>query len=351
MAVMNSDNDNPGMSQNEEVAADWCVRLFDGPLNPDEKAAFEHWMSANPQNALLFQRMVGVLHHVNAIADMPGFLALRADALAAMEQAAEEPQAARRPSRRRAVAACLGLAISMLGALGVWQGSKPDVYATAIGERRSVQLADGSSVSLDADSQISVKLKDDRRMIVLDRGRAKFDVAKDPLRPFSVAAGSQAVVATGTSFSVELLQDQLRIFLYEGKVDVLAQQSLSRATQQDLPYHAAASLSPGQELVATLTSGAGRIVQADSHRAMSWEEGRLDFTNISLSNAVERFNRYAKTPIVVEDAAAGQKIINGVFDAGDVDSFVLGVTSLYGLSSNRDGKFIYIKFKENYNVK
>jgi transmembrane sensor len=347
MAVMNSENDNLGMSQNEEAAADWCMRLFDGPLNPDEKAEFEHWMSTSPHNALLFQRMVGVLHHTNAIADMPGFLALRAEALAAMDQAAEEPQAATRPSRRGVAAACLALLICVLGALGVWQGSAPDVYATAIGERRSIRLADGSSVSLDADSQISVTLKDDRRMIVLDRGRAKFDVAKDPLRPFSVTAGTQAVVATGTSFSVELLKDQLRVLLYEGKVDVLPQRSLSRATKKDLPYHAAASLTPGQELIATLTSGAGRIIQADTHRAMSWEEGRLDFTNISLANAVERFNRYATTPIVIEDAAAGQKIINGVFDAGDVNSFILGVTSLYDLSLKNDGQFIYIKFQRN----
>lgn len=341
---MSSVNDNLGMSHNEEVAAEWCMRLTDGSLSVYEKHKLESWIATSPENGKLLEQMVTVMHHTNAIADMPGFLTLRAEALAAMDQGSAHQKSGVWTPRRHIVAVAMSLILLIAG---TWDWSDQDIYVSEVGERRTIQLADGSKVSLDADSQIRVDYKDDRRMVVLDRGRAKFDVAKDPLRPFSVAAGTQAVVATGTSFSVELLQDQLRVFLFEGRVDVLPQQSLARSTTKAIPYKATASLDPGQELVATLRSGAGKIVDADIDRAKSWEAGRLDFTNIPLSQAVERFNRYSKVPIVVEDAAAGRKVINGVFDSGDVDSFVLGVTTLYELTSKSHDGHVSIKSVKN----
>lgn len=347
---MNSDNDNQGMSRNEEAAADWCMRLFDSSLGEAEKAELRCWIAAEQGNMLLLERMVAVLHHTNAIADMPGFLALRSEALAMMEKPSENLPMFGGLSRRRMLAAVMGV---VMIAVGYWDWSKPDVYATAIGERRSIYLEDGSNVSLDADSQISVAFVGDRRMVVLDRGRAKFDVAKDPLRPFSVTAGTQAIVAIGTSFSVELLQDQLRVLLYEGRVDVLSQRALVKATTSSLPYKASASLDPGQELVAALTSGAGKVVETDIDRSISWESGRLDFTDMPLAKAVERFNRYSKVPIIISDSAAKQTLVSGVFDTGDVDSFILGVTSLYDLTSHSNENYVFIEskkvLKENIN--
>ena len=48
-------------------------------------------------------------------------------------------------------------------------------------------------------------------------GRAKFDVAHDALRPFSVLARNRLTVATGTSFSVELLSRQVLAFRCHGR--------------------------------------------------------------------------------------------------------------------------------------
>src|SRR3546814_19485198 len=96
---------------------------------------------------------------------------------------------------------------------------RPDAYATHIGERQLAVLDDGSRVSLDAVTKVKVRMKDEARQVELLEGRAKFDVAKDPLRPFTVAAGDKLVVAVGTSFSVELIDGQVRVILYEGQVE------------------------------------------------------------------------------------------------------------------------------------
>src|SRR3546814_19520630 len=100
-------------------------------------------------------------------------------------------------------------------------GDSTRPYQTEVGERRVALLDDQSRLSLDADSLVEVDMSDRQRELTLVRGRAKFDVAKDPLRPFTVVAGDKMVVATGTSFSVEMVGKVVRVLLYHVRVSVL----------------------------------------------------------------------------------------------------------------------------------
>jgi transmembrane sensor len=337
--MMVPQNDNDRVAEREEQAAAWCLLIADRALTVDEQKDFDAWLAADERHAYHFEQMVTVWQGTDAIAEMPGFLSLRAGALTAMEKARRAGQPA--PTRRRAAGMLAAAAI--FAGIGGWHwGTGPDIYSTEVGERRIVRLDDGSSVSLDAASRMSVSFTDERRAIVLDRGRAKFDVAKDPLRPFTVTAGSQAVVAIGTSFSVELLHDQLRVQLFEGQVAVVPRAAAAGHLKKQRPVtQATTQLLPGQELVASLSSGATKILPVDAGRSLGWEGGQVDFVDMPLTDAVERINRYAASPIVLRDAAAGRHLVNGVFDAGDADSFVKGVTSLYPLVAHEEnGKII-----------
>jgi transmembrane sensor len=334
-------NDNDRIAEREEQAAAWCLLLAERSLTVNERADFDAWLAADESHALHFDQMVTVWQGTDAIAEMPGFLALRADALTAMEKA-RRGSAASFPTRRSAFAAAATFAL-MTGMGGWYWSERPDVYSTDVGERRVVRLEDGSSVSLDAVSQVSVSFTEERRAVTLDHGRAKFDVAKDPLRPFTVTAGSQSVVAVGTSFSVELLRNQLRVLLFEGQVAVVPRAAAAAAVKTRRRAPATTQLLPGQELVADLSSGAAAVLPVEAERSLGWEGGRVDFVDMPLADAVERINRYAASPIVIGDAAAGRHLVNGVFDAGDTDSFVKGVTSLYPLFARDVGDKIIIK--------
>jgi ferric-dicitrate binding protein FerR (iron transport regulator) len=52
-----------------------------------------------------------------------------------------------------------------------------------------VPLADGSLVAINTKTALEVAMKPKSRHIVLKEGEAWFQVAKDPQRPFVVAAG------------------------------------------------------------------------------------------------------------------------------------------------------------------
>jgi transmembrane sensor len=72
----------------------------------------------------------------------------------------------------------------------------PWEYATALGEQRTIQLADSSIVTLNADSRIELRLDESHRDIKLKRGEVLFKVAHD--RPFTVQTNTVIVRAVGT---------------------------------------------------------------------------------------------------------------------------------------------------------
>jgi transmembrane sensor len=223
-------------------------------------------------------------------------------------------------------AASVAIAI-FLGAAVWWQVS-PQHFSSGIGERRTVPLADGSVISLDAASEVLVRYSTEQRTLHLVRGRAKFDVAKDPHRPFRVHAADREIVATGTAFSVEIVQKEVRIVLYEGQVSVVGPSPSERT-----------ALSPGHELIAPISVARVQIRPVDATRALSWESGRLEFVDEPLASALERVNRYTRTPISIGDTAAASVRISGIFAAGDTRAFIEGVTAVSSLSAEeRNGR-------------
>src|SRR6185312_4234054 len=118
-----------------------------------------------------------------------------------------------------AMAACVVAA----GAILFWQWYRADAFQTGFGERRVVTLSDGSQITLDSRSEVTVRYTAAARTLTLVRGQARFDVAHDVGRPFTVTALGHKVVATGTAFDVDLLGPKLLVTLLNGHVVVVPQ--------------------------------------------------------------------------------------------------------------------------------
>ncbi|HXA37370.1 MAG TPA: FecR domain-containing protein [Phenylobacterium sp.] len=318
-----------------ETAALWCVRLADGWLTPAQQAEFDAWLAEDAAHAEAFEEAASTWREFAGAESAPEFLRLRMDAL--------RQSGARRRfaflSPRWAVAAAAVLLVASAG-LWIWV-SAPTVYRTGVAERRVAVLKDGSKISLDAATIVRVRYSANRRDLELIRGRAKFDVAKDPMRPFSVVAGQKVVVATGTEFSIELLQRKVHVILYEGHVAVL---DGKRGGEAGRPLRLGSSnapadqgLAPGRELVVAETSDEASVAPTDLSRDLSWEAGQLVFVDEPLSSAVERVNRYSKEKLEIGDAAAGQVRVTGVFTAGDVQAFLEGVSAAFPVRAIQRG--------------
>jgi transmembrane sensor len=301
-----------------EEAASWMQRLKGDPsleLSPE----FLSWVDAQ-KNTQALKAIEEGLMSLQALSASPELLQLRGKAI----RSARRANAWRRSPHSviYRVAASLLIIATISGVADYAIRGNGSVYETDIGVRKLVSLPDGSRVSLDSDTKLHVRYSDTARKVELDRGRARFDVAHDHTRPFTVTAGSQTVVAVGTSFTVEKLGAKVVVTLIQGRV-VIKDAHVKEAVkaQQEPPV----SLAAGEEFVAS--RDARNLVQpADVKAATAWEAGQLVFRNITLGEAVTQENRYTEKPIIV-DSSIAQLRISGVFNAGDVVSFVSAVTS------------------------
>lgn len=310
----------PDQRRRLEVAAEWRLRL-ERDHSLADAPEYLHWRS-DPLNANASEAVSQGWSCVAALNTAPEMLELRRQALARLREVGASRWHARRVKLGAAVAAVV---IGAIGAVALYLSAHlPTYYQTDIGERRVVALPDGSRISMDSDTRVRVAYQKTARSITLDRGRSRFDVAHDSSRPFTVAAGSRTVVAVGTSFDVERLQSTVLITLIQGQVVI-------KGAEPELTIPTI-SLNAGEQLVVSRDMQPN-IVAADPQVARAWEAGRLLFRDEPLGDAVARVNRYTTHAIQIDPSIASIRI-SGVFNAGDISSFVSAVTSYFAVQAS-----------------
>lgn len=333
------------------AAAEWCMAHVDGEMEGETLARFEAWLAV-PENEATFRESVEIWRALEEAADSAELIRMRTAALTSFSEANSERwmgRVSRQWRGRYAIAACM-LAI-IAGTFTILHSDRPtppasvvaiaptaESYQTGIGERRLAVLTDGSKLSLDAGTRVLVSMRGNLRQLTLLSGRARFDVAKDASRPFIVYAADRAILALGTSFSVELVDHKVRVVLVEGRVSVVDKVSVG-SSPDDVDriaslVRASRIVAPGEELV-TSASGAAiaeRVAAVDVARSLSWESGQVLFDDTDLVTAAARVNRYSKTQVLLGDFAATHGKVSGVFTQGDAESFAEAAAVLNDLT-------------------
>ena len=264
--------------------------------------------------------------------DAPELSALREKAL---HRARPRPSFVRRPIWHYAAGAAALALIIAVSLTRVMPASKPVTYSTAVGKRQTVVLADGSRITLDSASAVTVtQFSSNTRSLVLNKGRAHFDVAHDPTRPFRVRIGDRTVTAIGTAFNVESLGSKILVTLTQGRVKV-------ESDTADWEHDKAILLTPGEELVGR-PAGATEITQIDPRIANAWQHGQIVLNDEPLNDVAEQLNRYLATPLWVDPAIAKLRI-SGVFNVGKIDSFVGAITSYFPVEAKSEGGHILLE--------
>jgi transmembrane sensor len=303
-------------------AAAWRVYLTE--ICAETSPEFEIWVS-DPNNAAAWRQVSAPWHYLSEQAHEPELIAVRQAALGDAKRAnARQNTPVTRLRLAGAVAAMLVIGGAGWGAMQWLQ--RPDDYRTQQGERRVITLADGSKISLDASSEVTVRYTKNARDLRLLKGQARFDVAHDVERPFSVHAGNQKVIATGTAFNIDMAGQKVLVTLIEGHVVVLDENiHLSRLKMDRPRWTGQVELRAGQQLAA-VPAVPPEVGAADVQRVMAWTNGQIIFDNETLLSLVSRVNRYADTQIVIADPKLEAMRISGVLNAGDVNGFVDIVT-------------------------
>jgi transmembrane sensor len=315
-------------SRNQEIdsrSADWAAKRDLGGLSPQEQAEFEAWLEADPRHLGAYGRAEAVLCRVERL----NGLNVEGDS---NEEAEQSTWSRRRIVVAGGVAAAL-VAITVV-AHRLSAGSQEDVYATEIGQMREVVLADGSIVSLNTNSEISVRFSKGARNVNLLRGEAVFDVAKNKHRPFIVSAGNTRVRAVGTSFMVSVLPKKpVQVLVREGVIE------MRRADVEAKPVWASANMQ------AIARPGAPIVTQAMPEeklaRDLAWQRGSIALDNQTLADAADEFARYSEVHIIVAPSVSN-RTVTGLFASHDPVGFAKAVTSVLKLRMEVKGREVRI---------
>lgn len=319
----------------DRAAARWALRLAEG-LTPEQEAELADWLAADPRHVRLLAEYRRAWDRFTPLAT-------------ATATAAAEPNAGRFAprSRLRRVLWLAGpaLAAAALIAFGFWWRSAAVLPAArtapiVLAPIEQRQLLDGSAVELNRGAEIAVAFTPEVRQVELVRGEATFNVAKNPERPFVVAAGSLRVRAVGTAFNVRRSADSVEVLVTEGVVSIEPAAGMPAATGplrlgagQQVVVPGAAPVAPPP--VATLSP-------EEIDRRLAWQSRLLEFDDAPLAEIVAAFNRRNPVALVVDDPALAALRMTATFRSDNVDSFVRLLEANFGLAATprADGSLV-----------
>ncbi|UYY58032.1 FecR family protein [Sphingomonas sp. S2-65] len=208
-------------------------------------------------------------------------------------------------------------------------------YASEAGERRTFALADGTKATLEGGSAIEATYTATARVVRLSHGKATFDVASAPTRPFRVFAGGRTIADLGTIFSVEHAGSRLRVSLIHGRVSVFDGEKVDIANASRSFVLAPGDTFEADSSGARVVSGGRAPLQEASDRILLKEE--------PLATAIERMNEGSSVKVVAHPRLRDLRI-SGSFRAADSARFARVVADLYSLRVRRqpDGSLILL---------
>ncbi|MBX6331116.1 MAG: FecR domain-containing protein [Gemmatimonadaceae bacterium] len=225
----------------------------------------------------------------------------------------------RTPARRAAWSAMIAAAALLAAGALQWSGRvdlfdwarAPDIrtYAAGRGERRSVELPDGSRVVLGAESAIRIDARRFARARTVHlEGIAHFAVAHDRRHPFIVYAGGAAAQAVGTAFTV-------RAYAEDSAAQVVVDHGRVLLRTGDAPEGTGVPLDPG-DLGEQRPGEAATITHhVDLTRYTGWMDGRLTYELAPARLVARDLERWYRVRIVFADTSLARAHVTAFFDA------------------------------------
>ncbi len=289
----------PDGSPSEEAIA-WFARLRSEQVTDQDRAAFERWRAQSPTHARAF-------HEITALWNAPELVAAAAKP-PRIDHATESSKRLQRSFIRPAAAAA---AVLLVLTVAVFQFDlamrvRAD-HVTAVGERRTITLADQSTVILNTNSAVASHYRPNERRVRLLKGEALFRVQPDRDRPFLVDHRGVVARAVGTAFIVRERPQGFQITVVEGVVAL-----------DGMPGAPAVTLRAGEQaLVASDGTVATRTVNPD--RAAAWTRGWLVFDSTPFADVLEEMSRYHSGYVALWNPALAGLRVSGSYKLTDTN--------------------------------
>ena len=208
------------------------------------------------------------------------------------------------------------------------------IYSAENGMIRSVTLEDGSTVTLNANSFITVRrdFMDHEHREVWINGEAFFEVAKtNNLMKFIVHTDNFDVEVLGTKFNINNRRSKSEVTLAEGTVRLVAkdQEPLIMKPGEQV------SLSDAQERFEK------QVVKPEKFQA--WRNNLLTFENSPLSEVAHIIEDYYGVEMIIADSLLATRQFTGTLPNNDLGVILMALSTAYEIEIEQYQKRIVLK--------
>lgn len=283
----------------DEMAALWFVKAQDG-MSTAEKMDFEKWIHSNLAHQKAFESFESLWYELDGVTPSP--------------------------SSRKKVTPWWGyacVAALALFVVGIFQWNTESTrlelaqnLTTPIGAMREYTLSDGTKLFLDTDSNVSVEYYTHKRLVKLHQGQIALHVTKDTKRPLYVDVRNVQVCVTGTVFEVRYVEDDVRVSVEEGSVDV------SYKRPYDGNVMTLASLHAKDQITLDQRGFVQSHTVLQNGAIAPWRNGRLVFDKIPLEDVLFEFERYGAKPALIASLELASMPLSGSFEIKRFESLL-----------------------------
>lgn len=316
-------------------AAHWLALLDSDRCHAADRLGFARWLDEDPRHRWAFEELSEVWARLRTLKDVG--------------PAMDHPAVARLPTARLPGECCPGMErprprsdwsvlvvamiVTLAGLVHLVTKSPTQSFETQAGDFRVVELADGSSVELNALTSVEIRYTGRQREVVLTRGEAVFHVARED-RPFVVVTDKGTVAALGTSFVVEMQPSVLEVVVLDGTVSVTSTGGDPPLGEFDkdhlwLPAGASARLDAGESV--RMSPQAMRVASntdTDLDRMLSWRRGYVRFDDQPLASVVSEMRRYSGVNVHIADPALESVRVTAEIRTDDTDAYLAELDAL-----------------------
>jgi ferric-dicitrate binding protein FerR (iron transport regulator) len=321
----------------DTIIEDLIAKYLSGNISTEERQGLLTWVDGSEENRSYFDEMIQLWAATEDYdnefeADIEQAWQKVAGKVAEKAPFRIEPKTSKKKGfflNNKMLLRVAAAALLLVIATYWWSNSNQMVVMqTAFNESIEIELPDGSTVSLNQNSQISYPKSFKKRNIKLS-GEAFFDVARDEERPFIITSGETETRVLGTSFNV-------RAYPEDDKVTVTVSSGRVEFNAEDNPAQKVV-LQVNEEGVFTKNQKEVAKVEVINKNAISWKTQKLSFSDTPMKNVFDDLEKHFDIKIEVKNELIWQCAFFGTFDQPKLDDVIEAMKFSMGLAFEKDG--------------
>lgn len=302
----------------------WAIRAADHAF--DDWDGLTVWLEADPRHLAAYDAAVDDDDRARALftAELP-----EEQGLAAVDpayNAAADLGHARSRWWQGPWSGAIAASLLIAAAIGGWYAVRPSTQrdvATAAGERRTIDFADGSQIRLNGGTRIRFDQATPRE-VALVTGEALFMVHHEEARPFVVSIGDSRLVDVGTVFNVVRDSGRIDVAVARGAV-------IYRGGQDDIRLNAGEGLSQ---------AASGDVIvlhKTDPADVGAWQTGVLTYVDADLKAVARDLARNLGLRLDVDASVASLRFSGTLTITGKPAVVLARIQPLLGVAIVKHG--------------